>query len=87
MCHTESAWVPSSFDHDQDYFPIYSGRHNNKWDLCSECHLNSANYAVFSCIDCHEHSNQTQVNGHHNGVGGYSYNSIACYSCHPNGNN
>ena len=84
-CHNESGWIPSSFNHDAMYFPIYSGKHNGEWNSCSDCHTNASNYAVFSCINCHEHNNQSNVNGHHNGVSGYSYNSNACYSCHPNG--
>ncbi|MEI6898512.1 MAG: hypothetical protein WCL00_01440 [Bacteroidota bacterium] len=84
-CHTQTAWVPSTFQHDGQYFPIYSGKHNGKWTLCSDCHTNSSNYAVFSCIDCHTH-NQTSTNNKHNGVPGYQYNSNACYNCHPTGN-
>ncbi|NVO19724.1 MAG: hypothetical protein HXX13_08490 [Bacteroidetes bacterium] len=84
-CHTQTAWVPATFDHDNQYFPIYSGKHNNQWTLCSECHSNPANYAQFSCIDCHSHSNKTEVDNQHSGVGGYAYNSPACYACHPTG--
>lgn len=84
-CHTQTAWTPSTFNHDAQYFPIYSGKHKNEWNTCSECHTNPNNYAIFSCIDCHEHNNQSQVNNDHNGVPGYQYNSIACLDCHPNG--
>ncbi|PLX03779.1 MAG: hypothetical protein C0595_05790 [Marinilabiliales bacterium] len=83
-CHTQNAWEPSTFDHDSQYFPIYSGEHNNEWDLCSECHTDPSNYSVFSCIDCHEH-NQSDMNSEHEGVGGYVWDSNACYECHPNG--
>jgi hypothetical protein len=84
-CHTTTAWVPSTFNHDGQYFPIYSGHHAGKWTLCADCHTNATNYAVFSCIDCHAHNNQSQVNNDHQGVSGYSYNSVACYNCHPTG--
>ncbi|HMQ91024.1 MAG TPA: hypothetical protein PKB07_25670, partial [Flavilitoribacter sp.] len=84
-CHSQNAWDPSTFNHDSQYFPIYSGKHKNKWDQCSDCHTDPNNYAVFSCIDCHAHSNQSSVNHDHQGVTGYSYNSMACYSCHPTG--
>ena len=86
-CHTQSAWSPSTFDHDNMYFPIYSGKHDGEWNLCADCHYNSGNFSIFSCINCHEHNNQNEVNNHHNGVPGYSYNSNACYSCHPDGEN
>jgi hypothetical protein len=83
-CHTQSTWNPSTFDHDGQYFPIYSGKHNGEWDLCSDCHPNSSNYAVYTCTtSCHS---QTATNNEHNGVVGYQYLSSACLNCHPNGN-
>jgi hypothetical protein len=84
-CHTENEWVPSTFDHDGMYFPIYSGRHEGEWNTCNECHTNAGNYTLFSCIDCHEHNNQSEVDDDHSEVSGYSYNSNACFSCHPTG--
>ncbi len=87
QCHTDAGWQPSTFDHDGQYFPIYSGPHNGEWNTCADCHTNSSNYAVFTCIDCHQHDNQSQVNNDHSGVNGYSYNSNACYNCHPDGTN
>ncbi len=81
VCHTTNpGWTPTSFDH-QNYFPISSGNHSGF--ACNACHTNPAN-CTFSCIDCHEHS-QSETNNQHNGVGGYSYLSTACYNCHPNG--
>ena len=85
MCHNETAWEPSTFDHDDMYFPIYSGKHKNEWDQCSECHTTPGNYQAFSCIICHEHNNQNAVNQDHQGISGYQYNSNACYTCHPDG--
>jgi hypothetical protein len=84
-CHDETAWIPSSFDHDALYFPIYSGKHDGEWNSCTDCHTNISNYSVFSCINCHEHNNQSDVNNDHNGVSGYTYTSTGCYSCHPRG--
>ena len=84
-CHTTTAWIPSTFNYDGQYFPIYSGHHAGTWTLCADCHTNASNYQIFSCIDCHQHSNQSQVNNQHQGVSGYSYNSVACYNCHPTG--
>ena len=43
------------------------------------------NYAQFSCIDCHQHSNQSEVDSHHSQVSGYVYDSQACLTCHPQG--
>lgn len=84
LCHTQNNWTPSTFDHDNLYFPIYSGKHEGEWNLCSDCHINPGNYGIFSCIDCHEH-NQPEMDDKHSGVAGYQYNSIACYNCHPDG--
>jgi len=82
-CHTQSAWTPSTFNHDGQYFPIYSGKHNGEWNLCSDCHTNPTNYAVFTCTtSCHP---QSSTNNEHQGVGGYQYNSNACLACHPQG--
>lgn len=82
-CHNESDWTPATFDHDGMYFPIYSGKHNNKWDNCIECHANPGNYADFTCLTCHKNPG---TNNDHNGVNGYVYQSTACLQCHPNGN-
>ncbi|MCC6817225.1 MAG: hypothetical protein IT267_12490, partial [Saprospiraceae bacterium] len=81
-CHNETAWIPSSFDHDNMYFPIYSGKHKDEWNTCSQCHTNSSNYKIFTCLPCHP---KPQTDSDHNGVQGYSYTSSACYSCHPDG--
>ena len=93
LCHSETAWVPSTFDHDDLYFPIYSGKHKEEWDECIECHTIAGDFTMFSFEECerpqidwHEHDNQNEVNNDHNGVSGYTYESTACYSCHPNGN-
>jgi hypothetical protein len=85
-CHTTNpGWKPAEFGaHDGKYFPIYSGNHQGTWNGCQECHTNPADYRTFSCIDCHEH-NRADMDDEHNGVGGYTYTSIACYECHPDG--
>ena len=85
-CHNENAWEPATFDHDGQYFPIYSGKHNGEWNLCADCHTNSNNYAVFSCLNCHEH-NQTDTDKDHDEVNDYVYESNSCLSCHPTGDN
>jgi hypothetical protein len=85
-CHTFVDWNGATYTaHDAAYFPIYSGNHKGKWTTCGDCHSNSANYAVFSCIICHQHSNQTSVTSEHGGVKNFVYNGTSCYSCHPRG--
>ncbi len=83
-CHTENAWEPSTFDHDNQYFPIYSGEHRGEWNSCVDCHTQPTNFSVFSCIDCHEH-NKTEMDSEHRGESGYVYASINCFACHPKG--
>jgi len=80
VCHLRDAtsWSFASFDHQ---FPIFSGKHARF--SCTDCHT-TANYYEFSCIECHEH-NKNEMDNAHKGVGGYTYNSRACYSCHPTG--
>ncbi|MBK8701253.1 MAG: hypothetical protein IPN29_17615 [Saprospiraceae bacterium] len=81
-CHSESAWAPSTFNHDGQYFPIYSGSHNGVWTQCVDCHSNAANYAEVNCITCHQNP---ETNDQHAGIGGYIYTSPACLACHPQG--
>lgn len=86
-CHTTNpGWMPANFqEHDQLYFPIFSGNHQGEWNACVDCHLDPNNYSMFSCIDCHEHNNQNEVTGDHDGEDDFIYQSNACYECHPTG--
>jgi hypothetical protein len=86
-CHTTAiGWMPADFpDHDANYFPIYSGKHEGEWSQCLDCHTTPGNYATFSCIDCHEHNDKADVDDEHDEVSGYEYTSQACYACHPTG--
>jgi hypothetical protein len=83
-CHSVNGWEPADWDHDGQYFPIYSGSHNGKWDECGECHTIPTDYTFFDCTNCHEH-NQAETDSKHNEVNDYVYASAACYSCHPRG--
>lgn len=85
VCHDQTAWDNSSFDHDAQYFPIFSGKHRTEWgNQCSTCHTDPLDYAVFTCIDCHEHR-QSKADDQHKDESGYAWDSAACYSCHANG--
>ena len=94
-CHSNTAWTPVTFNHDSQYFPIYSGKHRNEWNSCSQCHSNSSNYADFTCFGsgCHSIS---EMNSEHwddgqwescNGITypGSSVTPADCYFCHPSG--
>ncbi len=76
-CHTTNSWSGATFNH--TWFPTSHGNANG---VCSTCHTNASNYAVFQCTDCHT---QSQTGQQHSGVQGYVWSSQNCYSCHPNG--
>lgn len=82
-CHTVRSWA-STFDHDAREFPIYSGAHRGQWQSCATCHVTPGTFSDFTCLSCHEHS-QASMDDKHSGRSGYSYQSQACYSCHPRG--
>ncbi len=78
QCHTQTAWSPSTFDH-TTFFPL-TGSHNVS---CTRCHINSSNFAQFSCTNsCHS---QASTDPHHTDVRNYVYSPTSCYSCHANG--
>jgi len=71
-------------EHDDLFFPIFSGTHQGSWQECLECHTNPADRKQFTCLDCHEHR-QTEMDATHAGIPGYLYASTQCFFCHPNG--
>jgi len=84
-CHTTApGWKPAKFAQHDVLFPIYSGKHNDAWSSCTDCHKVASDYAVYTCTDCHDH-NKSDMDSKHSGVGGYIYESNACFSCHPTG--
>lgn len=87
LCHsTKPGWEATDFSqHDQNWFPIYSGTHKGEWNQCTDCHTNPGIFTSFSCIDCHEHNDAGRLANKHDEVSDYSFNSQACYSCHPKG--
>ena len=76
-CHrpTDTSWQQGSFNHTR--FPL-RGQHNVS---CAQCHT-GGNYPAFSCTVCHDRG---ETDKEHRGRSGYTYDSRACYSCHPNG--
>ena len=79
-CHTTwvtTNWLGATFNHTWFKVPHHGS-------VCADCHINSTNYAVFSCINCHSgsHSNKTQTDSNHGGVNGYTYGPMTCVPCH-----
>jgi len=86
-CHTTNpGWTPTNWDHDDQYFPIYSGRHQGEWNTCTECHTVANDYSTFSCFACHAEGETNNIHDHPGepDFEGYVYDSNACISCHPN---
>ena len=81
-CHNTTAWTGATFNHTQyTQFPTSHGGANN---VCLTCHINSNDYSVFQCTNCHDHA-KAAMDSRHQGVTGYVYNSINCYQCHHSG--
>jgi hypothetical protein len=79
-CHraSDTSWDQGVFVHTA--FPL---PHRNA--DCQDCHIDSATFAVFSCLSggCHP---QSETDSHHREEGdAYRYDSAFCYSCHPDG--
>ena len=85
-CHNLDSWDGAKFeDHDNLYFPIFSGSHRGEWNNdCSSCHVIPSDFSQFECINCHEHR-QSKMDDEHSDVRNYVFQSTACYSCHPDG--
>lgn len=83
-CHPSGSGEGGAQAHDASFFPIFSGTHKGAWTDCNACHVDPSSKAVFSCVDCHEHS-QASTDPKHVGIQGYGFDSAQCYSCHPTG--
>ena len=82
-CHTLDSFRGASWAEHDARFPIYSGKHDNRWTTCTQCH-DGQGYASVTCLTCHEHS-QARMDDKHKERSGYSYTTAACLSCHPRG--
>jgi hypothetical protein len=80
-CHTTSSWLNATFNHIQ--YTQFPTNHGNANGVCATCHINSNDYSVFQCTQCHGGNNPN--NFQHDQVNGYVYNSVNCYQCHRNG--
>ncbi|MFQ5652827.1 MAG: hypothetical protein ACE5IY_23085, partial [bacterium] len=71
-------------DHDNLFFPIFTGKHASAWDDCFSCHPNPSNRKDFTCLECHEHR-RSEMDAIHQGIPGYAYQDSECLLCHPTG--
>ena len=94
-CHSMTAWEPSTFNHDGQSFPIYSGQHRNEWNDCSQCHVDANDFEVFTCFGSGCHNVAEMNNEHCEGANCESCNGntypasgvtpAECLTCHPTG--
>jgi len=86
QCHGTVSWTQGAGfpDHDALFFPIFSGKHKGRLNTCTDCH-SGGNLSSFTCLQCHAHDNESKVAEDHEGISGYVYESQACFSCHPRG--
>lgn len=81
QCHSDLAWSPVRSGWHEPLFPIQKGDHAGF--ACGSCHYGGTQPpANFTCIGCHTAG---PTGGEHGDVGGYVWESFACYACHPDG--
>jgi hypothetical protein len=76
LCHSTSAWQPSTFDHSKTAFPL-TGAHTTV--ACAKCHVNGV-YAgtPTDCYSCHK-SDYTSVTNPNHVAAGFP---TTCQTCH-----
>ena len=76
VCHNTTAWIPSSFNHNNTAFPL-TGKHTTV--ACANCHVNN-NYTSVptDCFSCHKSDYQTTTNPNHAAAGFPT----TCQTCH-----
>jgi Zn finger protein HypA/HybF involved in hydrogenase expression len=65
------------------YFPIGDSTLHAA-QVCSDCHQSATSFADFTCVSCHDHSEDVAA-GRHVFITGYVFLSSACFTCHPTG--
>ncbi|MEZ4987696.1 MAG: hypothetical protein R2795_22150 [Saprospiraceae bacterium] len=63
-CHTEDAWVPANFDHNQ-FYPL-NGAHAVVANECALCHIGgNYNNTPTDCAGCHQSDYDNTTNPDH----------------------
>jgi len=76
VCHNTTAWIPSSFNHNNTTFPL-TGFHTTV--PCAQCHVNN-NYLTLptACVGCHQADYNGTTNPNHIAAGFPT----TCQTCH-----
>ncbi len=75
QCHTETAWEPATFDHDQTNFPLRGAHATTD---CIECHTDGYEGTPTDCFACHQQDFDNTTDPNHK-VNGFS---TECTQCH-----
>ena len=78
VCHSTTAWIPASFNHNNTAFPL-TGFHANPSVTCAMCHINN-NYTSIptDCYSCHKADYNATNNPNHVAAGFPT----TCATCH-----
>jgi hypothetical protein len=79
-CHTETAWAPATFDHDQ-FYPL-TGAHMAIANDCAVCHHGDYTNTPNTCAGCHTDDYNQSVNPNHLALG-IPMDCISCHSTEP----
>ena len=75
-CHTETAWTPSTFNHDE-FYPL-TGGHKVIENDCVACHQGDYDNTPNTCVGCHTQDFEETVNPNHRALN----LTTDCGSCH-----
>lgn len=84
----EPPWLtmPTPEEHAARSFPATPGTPHETC-TCDDCHADFPSFTQFDCLNCHagEHASEAEVRAAHVEVADFSWDSEACYRCHPDG--
>jgi len=75
-CHSQSAWVPATFNHNTVY-PL-TGAHATVATNCALCHANGYSNTPNTCVGCHQTNYNQSANPNHIAIG----ITTDCATCH-----
>lgn len=81
-CHNNVAWRPDDNRGHEIIFPVAGTDHDGL--TCDDCHPAPQRTLGFTCTECHAHE-QPDMDAEHRDEDGYTYESVACLDCHPDG--
>ena len=80
VCHSETAWIPATFDHENTNFPL-TGAHIGV--DCLECHADGYAGTPTECVACHQTDFDGSTNPDHKRLA-LSTDCVSCHTTEPN---